>query len=113
MDKSWMMIKDRLKSKEYQQGVQSFINFAMKNLGPQDDIRCPYVDYLNDTKFSQQVVWLHLIQRGIMCFYKAWVHHREHVPMCHDQPSVSNDDGQRDGVVNFDNHDNLGELHIM
>ncbi|KAL7196008.1 hypothetical protein ACSBR1_036106 [Camellia fascicularis] len=71
MDKSWMMIKDRLKSKEYLEGVQSFIEFATKNLGPQDEIRCPCVDCLNSTKFSRHVVRLHLIQRGIACSYRT------------------------------------------
>ena len=61
MGKSWMMIKDRLKSKEYVQGDHSFLEFAAKNLGPQDEIRCPCVDCLNGTKFSPHVVRLHLI----------------------------------------------------
>ncbi|KAL7193038.1 hypothetical protein ACSBR2_024788 [Camellia fascicularis] len=84
MDKSWMMIKDRLKGKEYQQGVKSFIDFATKDLGPHDDICCPCVDCLNGTKHSRQVVWLHLIRREIACSYRTWVHHGEHVPLCHD-----------------------------
>ncbi|CAL5381828.1 unnamed protein product [Camellia sinensis] len=88
MDKSLMMIKDRLKSKEYQQGVKSFIEFAMKNLGPKDDIRCPCVDCLNGTKFSRQVVWLHLIRREIACSYRTWVHHREHASMCRDDIDI-------------------------
>ncbi|KAL7198155.1 hypothetical protein ACSBR2_020639 [Camellia fascicularis] len=113
MDKSWMMIKYRLKSKEYQQGVKSFIDFATKDLGLHNDIRCPCVDCLNGTKHSRQVVCLHLIRRGIACSYRTWVHHGEHVPLCHDQPSVSNDDGERDRAANFDNDDNLGELLIM
>ena len=63
------MIKDRFKSKEYLEVVQSFIEFATKNLGLQDEIRCPCVDCWNDTKFSRQVVRLHLIRRGITCSY--------------------------------------------
>ncbi|KAL7227024.1 hypothetical protein ACSBR1_021987 [Camellia fascicularis] len=81
MDKSWMMIKDRLKSKEYLEAVQLFIEFAKKNLGPQDEIRCPCVNCLNGTKFSRHVVRLHLIRRGIACSYRTWVQHGEHVPM--------------------------------
>ncbi|XP_028125191.1 uncharacterized protein LOC114322108 [Camellia sinensis] len=113
MDKSWMMIKDRLKSKEYQQGVKSFIDFAMKDLGPHGDIRCPCVDCLNGTKHSRQVVWLHLIQRGIAYSYRTWVHHEEHVPLCHDQPSMPNIDGERYGATIFDIKNNLGELPTM
>ena len=49
MGKSWIMIRDRLKSKEYQQGVKSFIDFSTKDLGLHDNIRCPCVDCLNGT----------------------------------------------------------------
>ncbi|XP_028078125.1 uncharacterized protein LOC114279733 [Camellia sinensis] len=113
MDKSWMMIKDRLKSKESQQGVKSFIDFATKDLGPHDEIRCPCVDCLNGTKHSPQVVRLHLIRRGIVCSYRTWVHHGKRVPLCHDYPSASNIDGERYGAAIFDIDDNLGELPTM
>ncbi|XP_028119495.1 uncharacterized protein LOC114316985 [Camellia sinensis] len=113
MDKSWMMIRDRLKSKEHQQGVKSFIDFATKDLGLHDDIRCPCVDFLNGTKHSRQVVRLHLIRRGIACSYRTLVHHRERVPLRHDQPSVSNDAGERDGAEIFDIDDHLGESPTM
>ncbi|CAL5327739.1 unnamed protein product [Camellia sinensis] len=107
MDKSWMMINDRLKSKEYQQGVKSFIDFATKNLGSQDDIRCPCVDCLNGTKHSRKVVWLHLIRRGIACSYRTWVHHGEHVPTCHDQPSGSHKSKRTNEWI----HPKCGEPH--
>ncbi|XP_028102367.1 uncharacterized protein LOC114301607 [Camellia sinensis] len=113
MDKSWMMIKDRLKSKEYLKGVQSFIEFATKNLGPQDEIRCPCVDCLNDTKFSRHVVRLHLIRRGIAYFYRTWVHHGEHVPMFHAHPTMRNDDTESNGAGMTANHENVGELPTM
>ena len=48
-----------------------------------------------------------------MCSYRTWVHHREHVSLCYDQPSVSNDDGERYGAAIFDIDDNLGELPTM
>ena len=111
MDKSWMMIKDMLK--KYQQGVKSFIDFATKDLGPHDDIRCPCVNCLNGTKHSPQDVRLHLIRRGIACSYRTWVHHGKHVPLCLDQPSVSNDDGERYRATIFAIADDLGELPTM
>ncbi|KAL7205079.1 hypothetical protein ACSBR2_018073 [Camellia fascicularis] len=113
MDKSWMMIKDRLKSKEYLQGVQSFIEFATKNLGPQDEIRCPCVDCLNGTKFTPHVVRLHLIRRGIACSYRTWVHHGEHVPIFHDHPTMRNDATESNGSGMTANHENVGELPTM
>ncbi|KAL7183088.1 hypothetical protein ACSBR1_041714 [Camellia fascicularis] len=89
MDNSLMTINNRLTSKEYQQGVKSLLNFAMENLGVEDEIRCPCVDCINGTKYSRQVVWMHLIRRGMASSYITWVHHGEHVPMSY--PSVSND----------------------
>ncbi|XP_028101002.1 uncharacterized protein LOC114300310 [Camellia sinensis] len=113
MDKSWMMIEHRLKSKEYLQGVQSFIDFATHNLGPQDEIRCPCVDCLNGTKFSPHVVWLHLIRRGIACSYRTWVHHGEHVPMFRAYPIMRHDDIESHRAGMKTNHENVGELPTM
>ncbi|KAL7207974.1 hypothetical protein ACSBR1_029845 [Camellia fascicularis] len=113
MDKSWMMIEDRLKSKEYLEGVQSFIDFAMQNLGPQDEIRCPCVDCLNGTKFSPHVVQLHLIRRGIACSYRTWVHHGNHVPMFRAYPTMRNDDTESHRAGMTTNHENVGELPTM
>ncbi|XP_028098367.1 uncharacterized protein LOC114298062 [Camellia sinensis] len=113
MDKSWMMIQDRLKSKEYLEGVQSFIEFATKNLGPQDEIRCPCVDCLNGTKFSRHVVRLHLIRRGITISYRTWVHHGEHAPIFRDHPSMRNDDTETNEPGMTDNHENVDELPTM
>ncbi|KAF5934443.1 hypothetical protein HYC85_030614 [Camellia sinensis] len=96
MDKSWMMIQDWLKSKEYLEGVQSFIEFATKNLGPMDEIRCPCVDCLNGTKFSRHVV-----------------HHGEHVPMFRDHPSIRNDDTESNEPGMTGNHENVDELPTM
>lgn len=33
MDKRWMTIKNRIKCKEYRAGVNTFIEFAMANVG--------------------------------------------------------------------------------
>ncbi|KAL7212485.1 hypothetical protein ACSBR2_015222 [Camellia fascicularis] len=113
MDKSWMMIKDRLKSKEYLEDVQSFLEFATKNLGPQDEIRCSCVDCLNGTKFSRHVVQLHLIRRGIAFSYRTWVHHGEHVPMFRAHPTMRNDDTESNRAGMTTNHENVGELPTM
>ncbi|XP_028072683.1 uncharacterized protein LOC114274904 [Camellia sinensis] len=113
MDKSWMMITDRLKSKEYVQGVQSFIEFATKNLGPQEEIRCPCVDCLNGTNLPRHVVRLHLIRRGIACSYRTWVHHGERVPMFRAHPTMRNDDTQTDRARMTKVHENVDELPTM
>lgn len=46
MDKSWMSIRNRLSS-EYREGVKSFLQFAMTNVGLDNRIRCPCMDCLN------------------------------------------------------------------
>ncbi|KAI8562446.1 hypothetical protein RHMOL_Rhmol03G0038100 [Rhododendron molle] len=80
MDKNWMTIRNRLASREYKLGVESFLQFAMANLGPQPEIRCPCNECLNGRKHSSAVVKIHLIRRGIDSSYKTWVHHGESVP---------------------------------
>lgn len=89
MDKSWMMIKNRLKSKEYREGVKSFIDFAKANVGLGEDIWCPCVDCMNGEKQSIEVVKIHLVLKGISTTYKTWVQHGESVPT--HQPCVQND----------------------
>ncbi|XP_028051481.1 uncharacterized protein LOC114256101 [Camellia sinensis] len=112
MDKSWMTINNRLTSKEYQQGVKSFLDFATANLGVDDEIRCPCVDCINGTKYSRQVVWMHLIRRGMASSYLTWVHHGEHVPVS--RPSVSNDQCGGSGKCMTDIDDpSMDELPIM
>ncbi|XP_028105361.1 uncharacterized protein LOC114304400 [Camellia sinensis] len=112
MDKSWMTINNRLTSKEYQQGVKSFLDFATANLGVEDEIRCPCVDCINGTKYSRQVVWMHLIRRGMASSYLTWVHHGEHVPVS--RPSVSNDQYGGSGECMTDIDDPpMDELPIM
>ncbi|KAL7189265.1 hypothetical protein ACSBR1_039002 [Camellia fascicularis] len=107
-----MLINNSLTSKEYQQGLKSFLDFATANLGPHDEIRCPCVDCMNGTKFSSQVVWTHLIRKGIASSYITWVHHGEHVPISH--PSVSNDHfgSSGEGMPDTD-HPMMGELPNM
>ena len=41
MDRSWMS-KDRM-SREYEEGVEYFINFALEHCPNQRGIRCPYM----------------------------------------------------------------------
>ncbi|KAF7138355.1 hypothetical protein RHSIM_Rhsim07G0185300 [Rhododendron simsii] len=89
MDKNWMRIKNRW-SKQYKQGVESFIEFAMANSGAQVEIRCPCIDCLNSKTLSSEVVRIHLILKGIDSSYKTWVYHGESVPAR--QPQTQYDD---------------------
>ncbi len=83
-----MTIKNRMKSKEYREGVKSFIEFVVANLGSANDIWCPCVECMNDKKQSIQVVKIHLMLKGISPSYKTWVQHGESVHV--HQSCVSN-----------------------
>ncbi|XP_028085670.1 uncharacterized protein LOC114286676 [Camellia sinensis] len=81
INKSWMTIKNRLSSKEYQEVVNSFIEFVMRNVGLEDKIRCPCINCLNDKIHVNHIVRIHLIRRWMSLSYKSWVHHGQLVPV--------------------------------
>ncbi|KAH7834644.1 hypothetical protein Vadar_018188 [Vaccinium darrowii] len=118
MDKSWMTIKNRIKSKEYREGVNSFIEFAKANVGLGDDIWCPCVKCMNVKKQSTDDVKIHLILKGISPSYKTWVRHGEFVPVPIHEPRVSNaeahphSDSSIDGVEgqNLEDRDELPNM---
>ena len=100
MDKSWMTIRNRMSSKVYKTGVQAFIDFAVAELGPVDEIRCPCIDCLNRKTLSLQLVKFHLIQRGISTTYKTWLYHGETISVPY--PHVSHE-GNEDNT-GIDSH---------
>ncbi|KAF7131579.1 hypothetical protein RHSIM_Rhsim09G0057000 [Rhododendron simsii] len=115
MDKSWMTIKNRL-SKEYRNGVNSFVDFAVTNLGSDDQIRCPCLKCMNVERHFSIVVAFHLIQNGIAPSYKTWVHHGETIPM--NQQFVSNESRQPSGEsvgggVAVDEQENQDDLERL
>ncbi|KAL7193607.1 hypothetical protein ACSBR2_025251 [Camellia fascicularis] len=61
----------------------------MRNVGLEDKIRCPYIDYLNDKIHMNHIVRIYLIPRGISLSYKTWVHHGELVLVA--QPLIPNE----------------------
>ena len=70
MDKSWMTIRNRM-SKEYQDGVDSFLHFATTNVNSGDSIHCPCMKCMNVDHQTILVVKLHLIRHGIAHSYKT------------------------------------------
>ncbi|KAL7253922.1 hypothetical protein ACSBR1_008294 [Camellia fascicularis] len=82
MDKSWMTIPNQITSRDYKEGMKSFIEFAMENKGSDDEIWCPCVECVNGKRHNSNVVKIHLIRRGIPPSYKTWVHHGEVVLVC-------------------------------
>ncbi|GKU93150.1 hypothetical protein SLEP1_g6774 [Rubroshorea leprosula] len=75
MDKSWIS-KPPL-SKEYRDGVKSFINFARKNSSNSNSILCPYVDCTNCHLLTCDEVEEHLIFRGFLQGCIHWFCHGE------------------------------------
>ncbi|KAL7224464.1 hypothetical protein ACSBR1_025840 [Camellia fascicularis] len=67
MDKSWMSIRNRLSS-EYREGVKSFLQFAMTNVGIDNRICCPCMDCLNFDHHTFKDVEYHLIRKRDITF---------------------------------------------
>ena len=59
------------------EGVQSFMKFVKDNLGAKCRVRCPCIDCLNSYVWSQDVVFYHLLIKGIDGFYIRWIFHGE------------------------------------
>ena len=64
-------------SSQYVEGVKNFMKFVEEKMGSDCDIQCPCIDCLNVYKQSQNVVYKHLLIRGIDRFYIQWIHHGE------------------------------------
>ncbi|XP_028051458.1 uncharacterized protein LOC114256072 [Camellia sinensis] len=77
MDKSWMF-KDR-RSKDYENGVEQFLNFAMIHAIDFQSIRCPCRVYGNLRSQPIRVIRNHLFFNGIDQSYTTWMWHGETV----------------------------------
>ena len=67
MDRSWMN-KPRI-TKEYEEGVEEFLQFAQRNAGTSCDggrFWCPCVNYLNGRRLHVAVIREHLLCDGIL-----------------------------------------------
>ncbi|KAF5475855.1 hypothetical protein F2P56_007617 [Juglans regia] len=75
MDRSWMHITDRLKSREYAKGVKDFITFARSHAIGCDKIRCPCRLCSNNYWLPISMIERHLFIKGIDPNYTAWIFH--------------------------------------
>ncbi|WKA10901.1 hypothetical protein VitviT2T_028448 [Vitis vinifera] len=75
MNRSWMS-KDR-RSKEYEDGVENFISFAIKNSANQNSIKCPYLQCGNLIFNTPQKIKERLFFYGIDQSYHTWFWHGE------------------------------------
>ncbi|KAL8150534.1 hypothetical protein V2J09_020342 [Rumex salicifolius] len=98
-DRSWMNYKnasDRRKP-EYEDGVNTFLDFAFSNAGNNEKIRCPCVSCYLGSYHDRKVVFYHLLARGIIKDYNPWTQHGEdekedesipceiHIPISHEE----------------------------
>ncbi|XP_062118612.1 uncharacterized protein LOC133832258 [Humulus lupulus] len=77
MGRSWMA-KDRL-SKEYEDGVESFIEIALKNTVDPNRVHCPCQKCSNLKKLDIKEIKNHLYFNGIDKTYVKWIWHGEQV----------------------------------
>ncbi|KAL5568851.1 hypothetical protein UlMin_025426 [Ulmus minor] len=75
MDKLWMSAH-RLSSK-YEEGVESFINFAILNSTKLNLIRCPCIKCSNLKFLDSKTVKDHLCVNSVLESYKTWFWHSE------------------------------------
>ncbi|KAL5575707.1 hypothetical protein UlMin_017406 [Ulmus minor] len=75
MDKSWMSAH-RLSSK-YEEGVESFINFAILNSTKLNLIRCPCIKCGNLKFLDPKTIKDHLFVNGVLKSYTIWFWHGE------------------------------------
>ncbi|KAK5803541.1 hypothetical protein PVK06_031188 [Gossypium arboreum] len=71
MDRSWMKLS-RV-SNAYQNGVQTFLNFAFQNASQENMILCPCKKCGNIYWHTREVVYEHLIVDGFIRGYKKWI----------------------------------------
>ncbi|KAK5838305.1 hypothetical protein PVK06_007034 [Gossypium arboreum] len=78
MDKTWMNLS-RV-SNDYQNGVQTFLNFAFQNASQENMILCPCKKCDNINWHFHEVVYEHQIVNGFIRGYKKWIFHGECTP---------------------------------
>ena len=75
MDKSW--INKSRSSKEYFDGVQNFIKFAIEKANMNGKILCPCRKCVNCSALAPKTVEEHLVWNGFLKGYTEWVFHGE------------------------------------
>ena len=78
MDRSWIS-KDR-RSKEYEDGVECFVAFAIQNSANKTSIKCPCLQCGNMIFHTPQKIRDHLFFYGIDQSYHTWYWHGEAAP---------------------------------
>jgi len=90
MDRGWM--HEAKFSKRYVDGVQSFMQLVRSHFDRNSKVRCPCQDYLNVFFQTQEVVYDHLLIKGIMGSYVQWIYHGEQSQMSYNDEVIYNED---------------------
>ncbi|GJX46143.1 glycine-rich protein [Tanacetum coccineum] len=96
MDKSWMNIVHRLSDPRYELGVMKFLDFAYRDKDRSLEIPCPCKICHNFRPQKKDVVYSHLMQKGISLDYIRWTEHGE-TSTSHSEDYV--DDGEDDTLI--------------
>ncbi|XP_042982725.1 uncharacterized protein LOC122311983 [Carya illinoinensis] len=110
MDKSWMHLTDRFRSREYGKGVRQFLTMARAHALGNNSVKCPCRRCRNNLFLHIREVEEHLFITGIDPTYTYWIFHGEQEPMnigCMDEDGPDNlDDSYVDDI-----DDMLGDIH--
>ena len=106
MDRDWMWLPNRL-SRDYVEGVTSFIQVAKEHLRWDNKTRCPCRDCQNARFNDLLTIERHLIRFGFSRSYQKWIFHwEEH----ESQPNEQNDIGVDTEIVDATDADILNEV---
>lgn len=76
MDKSWIKLKNR-RCKEYESGVEKFLEFAYVDKEDDMKISCPCSQCNNFRDQDKGTVMTHLVKNGFRKDYTRWIYHGE------------------------------------
>ncbi|RVW66346.1 hypothetical protein CK203_065230 [Vitis vinifera] len=106
MDRDWMWLPNRL-SRDYVEGVKSFIQVAKEHLRWDNKTRCPCRDCQNARFNDLLTIERHLIRFGFSRSYQKWIFHGEEHES---QPNEQNDIGVDTEIVDATDADILNEV---
>ena len=66
-------------SREYIEGVKSFMNFVAQNKDKDCEIQCPYSHCLNIYTEPQENIFDHLLRFGMDQLYTRWIFYDERI----------------------------------
>ncbi|XP_042967497.1 uncharacterized protein LOC122300711 [Carya illinoinensis] len=111
MDKSWMHLTDRFRSREYGIGVRQFLTMARAHAQGSTTVKCPCRRCRNNSFLPISEVDRHLFITGIDPNYTNWIFHGEQEPfsfLAEDGDDIP-DGGDNSYIDDID--DMLGDIH--